>query len=174
MDPISISLALTSALVMPLARQLIEKAVDPENVARGINWVLLAAEHFLKVRRNQASLDEPAPPLPSTKAEDEGVHKPSGPHVKSDMEDFTLNLLADQVESLMKLIEIYVGNLQHLLQQAAQYGGEELAPIHVVNQIRLQRKSISERLNELTEITNQVYDVRIKEVEKLTEVFNSK
>ena len=159
---------------MPLAKQLLEKAVDPENVARGINWVLLAAEHFLKVRRGQASPDEPAPPLPNTETVDEDVQgPPPAPRVKPDIDNFTLGLLAGQVESLMRQIEIYVGNLQHVMQQAAQYGGEEFAPIHVVNQIRLQRKSITERLNELAQITNQVYEVQIEEVDKLAEVFDS-
>ncbi len=158
---------------MPLAKQLIEKAVDPENVAKGINWVLLAAEHFLKVRRGQASPDEPAPPLPNTETVDKDVHGPSVPRVKPEMEDFTLKLLASQVENLMELIEIYVGNLQHLLQQAAQHGGEDFAPLHIVNQIKLQRKSITERLNELAQIMNQVYGVQIEEVDKLAEVFDS-
>jgi phage-related minor tail protein len=77
------------------------------------------------------------------------------------------------VESLMKQIEIYVGNLQHLSQQAGQYGGEELAPLHVVNQIKLQRKSIVERLNELADLMNQIYDVQVEGVGKLAEALDA-
>jgi len=171
MDPISTGLTLGTALVMPLAKQLLEKKINPETVAKSVNWVLSAADHFLKIRRGQTSPDEPAPPVPGATTEEEGVQILPPPHFKPDMDTFALDLLTGQVEGLMKQIEIYVGNLQHVLQQAAQYGGEEFAPIHVANQIKLQRQSIVERLDELTAIMNQVYGVQIEEVDGLAMVF---
>jgi hypothetical protein len=178
MDPITIGTAIGTTVVAPLAKELIQKAAQPETVAKGINWVFSAADHFLKLRRGQTSPDEPAPALPDAGEVVEGeiveeAKVPSSPRVKPDIDEFTLNLLASQVESLMKQIEIYVGNLQHLSQQAGQYGGEELAPLHVVNQIKLQRKSIVERLNELADLMNQIYDVQVEGVGKLAEALDA-
>jgi hypothetical protein len=162
MEPISIGLALGSAVVMPLAKHLLDKAASPENVAKGVAWVWSAAEHFLKVRRGQASPDEPAaaPPEETSTA---------APRIRTDVDDFTLKLLSSQVDNLMKRVETHMGNLQHVLQQAAQYGGEEFAPIVVVNQIKLQRQSIVECLDELASLMNQVYGVQVEGVNKLKE-----
>jgi hypothetical protein len=61
MDPITIGTAIGTTVVAPLAKELIQKAAQPETVAKGINWVFSAADHFLKLRRGQTSPDEPAP-----------------------------------------------------------------------------------------------------------------
>jgi hypothetical protein len=166
MEPISIGLALGSAVVMPLAKHLLDKAANPENVAKGVAWVWSAAEHFLKVRRGQASPDEPAAAPPAAPPEETST---AAPRIRTDIDDFALKLLSSQVDSLMKRVETHMGNLQHVLQQAAQYGGEEFAPIVVVNQIKLQRQSIVECLDELASLMNQVYGVQVEGVDKLKE-----
>ncbi len=178
MDPISIGAVVGTTVIAPLVRELAKKVAKPETVAKGVAWVFSAADHFLKVKRGQVSPDEPVPAPPGTDEviKREGVAEvdaSSPPRVKPDIDDFTLNLLATQVDSLMKQIEIYVGNLQHLSQQAAQYGGEESAPVHVVNQIKLQRKSIVERLNELAGLMNQVYGVQVEGIDDLAQALGT-
>jgi hypothetical protein len=171
MDPIVIGTALGSVVVTPLAKQLLDRATSPEAVAKAINWVLSAADRFLKVKRGQTKPDDPIPPLPIPETENEAAQVLPSLQIKREVDAFTLELLASQVDSLMKQIEIYLANLQHVSQQAAQYGGEEFAPIPLVNQIKLQRKSIIERLNELAGLMNQIYGVQVKEVDKLANAF---
>lgn len=168
MDPIATGFALGSVVVAPLAKQL----TDPETVTKGIHWVLAAADHFLKVKRGEVHPDEPAPLPPNPEVVDEKVQTPSPLRVKPDIDAFKLKLWADQVESLMEQIEIYVGNLKLLLKQAALHGGEDKVPIALANDIKLQRRSIAEGLNELAGLMNQIYGVQIKEVDKLAEILN--
>ena len=75
-----------------------------------------------------------------------------------------------KIEFQMKLVTQYVGNLQTLSQQAAQYGGEEFAPLVMVNQIKNQRRSIVEHLNELAGLMSDVYEVQVEGVDELAAI----
>jgi hypothetical protein len=50
----------------------------------------------------------------------------------------------DEVDNQQQLLAIYRRNLQHLLRQAAEYGGEDSAPLEVMNNIADVRGSIQE------------------------------
>lgn len=170
MDPVAIGVVLSS-VITPLAKQLL---AHPETVAKGVDWVWSAAEHFLKMRRGQVDADDPAPlppesePAPDAAGKD--VQTPSPPRVKRDLDQLKLDLLEKQVDSEMKLVTQYVGNLQTLSQQAAQYGGEEFAPLVMVNQIKNQRRSIVEHLNELAGLMSDVYEVQVEGVDELAAI----
>jgi len=173
MDPVAIGVILSS-VITPLAKQLL---AHPETVAKGVNWVWSAAEHFLKMRRGQVDADDPAPlppgPEPAPDAAGKGVQTPSPPRVKRDLDKFKLDLLEEQVDHEMKLIKKYVGNLQTLSQQAAHYGGEEFAPLVTVNQINYQRRSIVEHLNALAGLMSDVYEVQVEGVDELAAIVDA-
>jgi len=155
-----------------LAKQLLARATDPETVAKGVNWILSAADHFLKTRRGQVDSDEQTPPPPDLEAGGEETQPPSFPHVKPDLDTFNLEILTTQVESSTEQIQTYVRNLQDLSQQAALHGGDEFAPPIVRNQIRIQRRHIGENLNELAALMNRIYGVQVEGIDKLTEILN--
>lgn len=50
----------------------------------------------------------------------------------------------EAISNLQKRLDIYRGNLQHLLTQAAQYGGEIQVPLDIMNNMRDQRTHIAE------------------------------
>ena len=60
------------------------------------------------------------------------------PHRQKHMADI------ETISNLQKRLVIYRRNLQHLLAQAAQYGGETLVPLDVMNNIRDQRENIAD------------------------------
>jgi hypothetical protein len=172
MDPV-VTAVILSSLVTPLAKQLLDKATDPEMVARGVNWVLSAADHFLKMRRGQVDPRESAPVPSDFGAVSENVQASSSLSVKPELEAFSLEILTTQVESSMGQIRTYVRNLQDLLERAALEGGEEYLDPGTRNQIRAQRKYIGERLNELAGLMTQVYGVQVGGIDKLTEVLST-
>jgi hypothetical protein len=50
----------------------------------------------------------------------------------------------EAISTFQKRLDIHRRNLQHLLNQAAQYGGESHAPLEIMNSIRDQRAHIAD------------------------------
>ena len=162
MDPI-LSVGLITQVIAPLAKEWLK----PETVGKSISWLLSAADHFLKVRQGQASINEPVP-LPQSPEITSKDTPTMTPRIKPDLEPYLLEQLQKQVISVMKRLATHVDNLQTLTEQAAQYGGEEFAPLDKVNQLRVQRKSIVKCLAELSELMTQVYGTEVSGMDKLS------
>jgi hypothetical protein len=66
-----------------------------------------------------------------------------------------------EIDTLLKRLAQFRGNLRHLVQQAAGFGGEEAAPLEVVNSISNQREqidSLKTRLRALGAIVADEFD----------------
>jgi hypothetical protein len=64
----------------------------------------------------------------------------------------------DQIAQQQKLLATYRANLKHLLNQAAEYGGEDSAPVHIINQIHDQRAAIQQCKSALRAYGQEVAD----------------
>lgn len=167
MDPIA------TMILTQLAKPWLDKATDPETVAKGINWVLSAANHFLKIRQGETDPGAPAPPPPEAQTTDVESQDISAPSVKPDLDTFKLEILATRVESSMKNIQTYARNLQDLLERAGLEGGEEYLDTGLRNRLRKQRAHLGECLNELAGLMEQVYGVKVQGFDELTQAIGA-
>ncbi len=186
MDPVAIGVAVGMTVVSRLTKSLMEKAVDPTRVAKSVNWLFGAVSHFLKLRRKEESKDTPIPAPPEVTPEEEppqdvsdeaveeqtaAVEKiskslgekmapePGGEVRLVEIDDFTMEQIEAEIDSLLKQLSTYLGNLRFEEEKAAQYGGPAFVPVILMNTIRLQRVEISSRLVRLNESIERAYGV---------------
>lgn len=196
MDPVTVGISVGSVVVAQLSKKLLEKAADPEKIAKAVNWVFSAVENFLKIRKKEKPKDNPvaAPPTPATpanapatvtaaeaekkKAAVENIAKSLGQEVKTapvggvrlaNLDNFTVEQLAAETESLMKQIETYLGNLRFEEVKAAQYGGLVFAPPIVMNTIRIQQEEIAKRVLRLNACMQKAYGVAAPDLDILVD-----
>jgi hypothetical protein len=192
MDPITIGITVGTLLIARLTEKLIENAADPESIAKSVNWIFTAVDHFLKVRKNERAKDTPIPsppvPTPTTKPpvqinQDDAEEKaqaveeiaqslrqehqvsPDEGVYLTTMDDFRMEVMAKEIIGLMKQIETYEGNLSHELNKASQYGGVDFAPTIVVNTIRIQQENIATLVRRLNETVQRLYGVSAPEMD---------
>jgi hypothetical protein len=190
MDPISIGATVGTLLVARLTKKLLENAIDPEAVAKGVNWVFSAVDHFLKVRKNERDQNAaiPAPPASAAPVEvnaaavaekttavehiaqslkpEISVAPGEGVHLVA-LDDFTLEQLTKDIESLLKQLDTYLGNLRFEEEKAALHGGVQFVPPIVMNSIRIQREEIARRVVRLNLTMKQTYGVAAPNLEIL-------
>lgn len=197
MDPITIGTTIGTLVVAQLTKKLMEKAAEPETVAKGVNWVFAAVDNFLKIRRGEKSKDSPisAPPAPTPPAsppaqiDDLAVEDKTqavkelsqslpqqsqtpvteGVHLVT-VDDFALEQLAKQVESDLSLLEIYLNNLRFEQEKAALHGGVAFAPVVVKNTIRLQQEEIAKSVRRMNKAMEQAYGVSAPDLDVLVRV----
>jgi hypothetical protein len=194
MDPITIGVTIGTAVVSQLTKKIMEKAADPEKVAEAVNWVFSAVSNFFKVRKKEKAKDAPAPqpPEPSPQAaspaeindteveakttavqeiakkleHETEVPVADGVHLAA-LDDFAMEQLATEAESLLKQIETYLGNLRFEEEKAAQFGGVIFAPPIVMNTIRIQQQEIAKRVFRLNQCMKKAYGVAAPDLEAL-------
>jgi hypothetical protein len=194
MDPITIGVTIGTAVVSQLTKKIMEKAADPEKVAEAVNWVFSAVSNFFKVRKKEKAKDAPAPqpPEPSPQAaspaeiddteveakttavqeiakklkHETEVPVADGVHLVA-LDDFAMEQLATEAESLLKQIETYLGNLRFEEEKAAQFGGVIFAPPIVMNTIRIQQQEIAKRVFRLNQCMKKAYGVAAPDLEAL-------
>lgn len=116
MDPITLGTTVGLTVVAQLTKKLMEKAVDPENVAKSLGQ------------------EVPSP-------HDDGAYL-------IEMNDFAVEQLTKEVESLISQLEVYLGNLRFEEEKAAQFGGLIFAPPIVMNTIRIQQEEVAMRVRD--------------------------
>ena len=186
MDPISIGVGVGMAVVSQVTKKIMEKAADPAKVANSVNWLFLAVSHFLKIRKNETPAETPIAPPPDSdatptppsvvsdalvaekRAAVEGIatslqaKQPTsatgGVRLQA-LDDFTAAQLAREITSLLSQLDTYLGNLRFEEEKATQYGGVALAPVIIMNTVRLQRREIGERLVRLNAVVGKVFGV---------------
>lgn len=201
MDPISIGTIIGGALVSKLTGKLMEKAADPANVAKSVNWVFTAADHFLKIRKGEKNKDEaipkPQPPgqgadLPGKISEQTVEEKTREVEsiAKSSPEQGSLTGITDgvrvarlteramrewanDIESLMEQLEFYLQNLRDEERKVAAYGGWDFTPPIVKNTVRAQRVAIAERVERLNGMMKGIYGVEAAELNTLLQAAKS-
>lgn len=201
MDPITIGTTVGIAVVAQVTKRLMEKAADPENVAKSVNWVFSAVDHFLKVRKGEKPKDTPIspPPAPMPPAEapvevddldvedktaavqeiakslEQEAQIPLDDGIRlAEMDDFAMEQLANEVESLMNQLEVYLGNLRFEEEKAAQWGGVTFAPPIVMNTIRIQQEEIAKRVRRLNKAIQQAYGAAAPDLDMLITVTRSR
>jgi hypothetical protein len=123
-----------------------------------LKWLFNAADHFLKIRRGEVDRSISVPvPIPS-EAE---VKDDANNSILSGLDDFSLQMIDSQIQSIVKQINIYMRNLAFELDKEAQLGGQAASNIALKNSIIAQQKSIAERTQELAKLMQQVYGVLV-------------
>ena len=200
MDPVSIGIEVGTSIVLQHTRKLLEKTIDPEKVAESINWLFMAADHFIKVRKAEAqktALIAPPPPAvppdkpagevsPAQVAEKaavvaEIVNAPNaaqpgaaGGIQLENLSDFEMEYLNTEVDSVLAKMEIHLRDLHLEEQKAAQSGGLESAPIEVKNAIRVQQNNLATLLLRLNRTMKKAYGVATPNLYLLMDVIEAK
>lgn len=172
MDPITLGASVATILLSNIGQKLIAKAADPEKVASGVSWLFQAVSHFFKIRKKQSAADTtlappPAPTVVPATNEAGSTPTPSSSPVSAErgavrlkaLDDFTAAQLEQEITSLLKQIDTYLGNLRFEEEKAAFHGGASQAPVYVRNMIRLQQREVGRRLVRLNAAINKAYGV---------------
>ncbi len=139
--------------------------VDAQDlVNEELQWLFTAADHFLKIR--QADLDRNTP-VPVDIPADAERSAAANNAVLPGVDDFSLQMIESQIESIIKQINIYLKNLTFELDKEAQLGGAAASNIALMNSIKAQRKAIIERSQELAKLMQQVYGITVRSPEEL-------
>jgi hypothetical protein len=132
---------------------------DEQDTVNGeLKWLFNAADHFLKVRREEVNRQAPVPVDIPPEAE---VDDTANNVVRENLDDFSLQMIESQIQSIIKQVNIYMRNLAFELDKEAQLGGAAVSNIALMNSIKAQQKSIAERVQELARLMQQVYGVLV-------------
>ncbi|MBI1877191.1 MAG: TIR domain-containing protein [Chloroflexi bacterium] len=131
---------------------------EKDAINKELGWVFQAAEHFLRVRRGQTDRPAPVPvPVPSEAKVEPGANNT----ILSSLDDFTLDMLAMQVQSAIKQINQYMRNLAIELAKEAQLGGAIGANLALTNSIKSQQQAIAKNTQELAGYMHTIYGVLV-------------
>ncbi len=162
-----VSAQMTGGLV--LARVVTPLTLDVEAqdlVNAELQWLFSAADHLLRVRREDVDRTATVPVAIPPGAE----RVPAANNaILPTVDDFSLQLAESQVESIIKQINIYIKNLTFELDKEAQLGGAAAANIALMNSIKAQRTAIVERTQELAKLMQQLYGVTVYSPDELAE-----
>jgi hypothetical protein len=141
---------------------------EQDAINNELKWMFNAAEHFLQIRRGEADRSTPVPVSVPPEAElTDGANNT----VLSGLDDFSMQMIDSQIQSIIKQINIYMRNLAFELDKEAQLGGQAASNIALKNSINAQQKSIAERTQELAKLMQQVYGVLVYGPEDLVSQF---
>jgi hypothetical protein len=124
-----------------------------------LEWLFVAAEHFLKIRRGEVERTAGVPV--DTPSEAETTQAAKNATVLASLNDFSLQMIESQIQGIIKQINIYMRNLAFELDKQAQLGGEAGSNIALKNSIDAQQKAIIERTQELAEQMQKIYGVKV-------------
>lgn len=143
---------------------------DEQDAINGeLKWLFNAAEQFLKIRRREIDRTTPVPvPIPPEAESSDGANNA----VLAGLDEFSLQMIDSQIQSIVKQINIYMKNLAFELDKEAQLGGAAASNIALKNSINAQQKSIAERTQELAKLMQQVYGVLVYGPEDLINQFS--
>lgn len=161
-----VSAAATGGLV--IARVITPLALDVQAqdlVNEELQWLFTAADHFLKIRQDELDRNTPVPVTIPADAERSAAANNA---VLPGVDDFSLQMIESQIESIIKQINIYLKNLTFELDKEAQLGGAAASNIALMNSIKAQRKAIIDRTQELARLMQQVYGINVRSPEELT------
>lgn len=139
----------------------IEGFTIPEKDANNLEleWLFVAAEHFLKIRRGETERTAGVPV--ETPPEAEATQAAKNATVLASLNDFSMQMIESQIQSVIKQINIYMKNLAFELDKQAQLGGQAGSNIALKNSIDAQQKAIIERTQELADQMQKVYGVKV-------------
>ncbi len=140
---------------------------DQDFVNKELKWLFAAADNFIKIRRGEASLNQPvAVPVPPDAEQQPGANN----CLIGGLDAFNLQIWEGQVDSQFTRINTHLRNLDILLKQEAQLGEEGQRNVALQNQIKGERLSIVRILQEMTQLMNQAYGVLVTSPGQLMEL----
>lgn len=142
---------------------------EQDAINNELKWLFNGADHFLQIRRGEADRSTPVPvAIPPDVELTDGANNT----VLTGLDDFSMQMIDTQIQSIIKQINIYMRNLAFELDKEAQLGGQAAANIALKNSIIAQQKSIAERTQELAKLMQQVYGVLVYGPEDLVNQFS--
>jgi len=142
---------------------------EQDAINNELKWLFNAADHFLQIRRGEAVRSTP---VPVATPPDVDLTAGANNTVLTGLDDFSMQMIDSQIQSIVKQINIYMRNLAFELDKEAQLGGQAAANIALKNSIIAQQKSIAERTQELAKLMQQVYGVLVYGPEDLMNQFS--
>ncbi len=124
-----------------------------------LKWLFVAADHFLKIRRGEIQHTVGVPV--ETPAEAETTQATKNVTILPGVDEFSIQMIDSQIQSVIKQINIYMKNLAFELDRQAQLGGQAGSNIALKNSIDAQQKAIIERTQELANLMQQIYGVKV-------------
>ena len=141
---------------------------EQDAINQELKWLFVAAEHFSKIRRGEVDAAAPVPvPIPP---EAERTAPNANNALLPDVDDFTIQLIEGEINSLVKQIIIYSRNLTIELNKQAMLGGEAASNIALLNSIKAQQRGMIERTQDLARTMKQVYGVLVYGPEDVLDV----
>ncbi|MCL4300909.1 MAG: TIR domain-containing protein [Anaerolineae bacterium] len=124
-----------------------------------LKWLFVAADHFLNIRRGETQRTVGVPV--DTPPEAETTQPAKNAAILAGLDDFSMQMIESQIQGIIKQINIYMRNLAFELDKQAQLGGQAGSNIALKNSIDAQQKAIIERTQELANLMQQVYGVKV-------------
>jgi hypothetical protein len=124
-----------------------------------LKWLFVAADHFLNIRRGEVQRTAGVPvDIPP---EAETTQSAKNATILTGLDDFSMQMIESQIQGIIKQINIYMRNLAFELDKQAQLGGQAGSNIALKNSIDAQQKAIIERTQELANLMQQIYGVKV-------------
>ncbi|MBN1217641.1 MAG: toll/interleukin-1 receptor domain-containing protein [Anaerolineae bacterium] len=139
---------------------------DQDFVNGELKWLFSAADNFLKIRQGEADRNQPVGvPIPADAKRD----GPANNQLLGSLDDFDMQIWQGQIESGFKRIDTYLRNLNILLDQEAFKGEAGKGDVYLQNQIKAARMEIVKILQEMAQLMNQAYGIRVTSPDQLAE-----
>lgn len=140
---------------------------DQDFVNGELKWLFGAVDNFLKVWRNELNRSQAvAIPIP---ANAQRTNPQANNSLLTTVDDFDLQIWEGQLESALKRINTHLRNLDILLDQEARKGDAGKGDVYLQNQIKGSRLDIVKILQEMAQLMNQAYGIRVTSPDQLVE-----
>ncbi len=136
-----------------------------DTINHELKWLFAAATHFLEVRRNLVSPQEPVPvSMPDSAAVTNRANNLLLPACRDELSLRTFEL---EIKSITKRLDQYLKNLDTELDKVAYQGGSENSDLRLKNSIKAQRAAIVRLVKELADLMDQLYGVQLYNLSNL-------
>ena len=140
---------------------------DQDFVNGELKWLFGAVDNFLKIRRNELNRSQAvAIPIPP---QAQRTNPQANNSLLTTVDDFDLQIWEGQFESALKRINTHLRNLDILLDQEAKKGDAGKGDVYLQNQIKGSRLDIVKILQEMAQLINQAYGIRVTSPDQLVE-----
>jgi hypothetical protein len=140
---------------------------DQDFVNNELKWLFSAADNFLKIRRGEINRNQPiAAPIPP----DAQKQPQANNQLLSTIGDFDMQIWEGSIESGFKRIDTHLKNLNILLNQEALKGEAGKGDVYLQNQIKGARMEIVKVLQEMAQLMNQAYGIKINSPDQLIQL----
>ncbi len=140
--------------------------VEQQNLVNAeLKWLFGAADNFLKIRKNELARSQAISiKIPPTAQPPQGSNR-----LLDSLDDFDLQIWEGQLESMLTRIRTHLRNLDILIERQANMGDAGKGDVYLQNQIKGSRLDIVKILQEMAQLLNQAYGIRVTSPDQLVE-----